>query len=192
MRIVLGITGASGIQYGIAVLRLLAKTDVDAHVILTQSARRVMNIETDFTVEDVEVAADVLHHPNDIAAAIASGSFEFDGMLVCPCSMKTLGYIANGIAEGLIPRVADVCLKEGRDLMLVPRESPMAQTHLDNLQQAGAAGAIIAPAAPGFYTNSESIDDLVETFAARLLDRLGIETSQTERWTGPPGAEKQY
>lgn len=192
MRLVVGITGASGIQYGIAALELLETTDVETHAILTQSARRVMEIETEYTVEDVEVSADTLHNPNDIAAAVASGSFQFDGMLVCPCSMKTLGYIANGIAEGLVPRVADVCLKEGRDLLLVPRESPMAQTHLDNMQKAGEAGAIVAPAAPGFYTDPQSIDDLVETFAARLLDRLGVPTPAVERWEGPHSGESQY
>lgn len=184
MRLVVGITGASGITYGVSALELLEQTEVETHAIVTNSARRVMDIETEYTVRDVTTLADEHHNPADIAASVASGSFQFDAMLVCPCSMKTLGYIANGIAEGLVPRVADVCLKEGRDLLLVPRESPMAQTHLDNLQKAGAAGAIIAPASPGFYTDSESVDDLIETFAARMLDRLGIVTDATKRWDG--------
>lgn len=184
MRIVVGITGASGIQYGIALLELLDGTEVETHLVVSRSGKRVLRIETDYDVDAVRSLADTVHNPNDIAASIASGSFEFDAMLVCPCSMKTLGYIANGIGEGLIPRVADVCLKEGRPLVLVPRESPMAHTHLENLVRASRAGAVIAPATPQFYTGPSSIEDLVEGFAAKLLDRVGIETGSMERWSG--------
>ncbi|MDY7081693.1 MAG: UbiX family flavin prenyltransferase, partial [Halobacteria archaeon] len=123
MKLVVGITG----------VRLLTETDVESHVIVTNSGKRVMDAETEYTRADIEEYADVMHNPNDIGASVASGSFDFDGMIVCPCSMKTLGYIGNGIAEGLVPRVADVCLKEERRLVLVPRESPMAHTHLKNL-----------------------------------------------------------
>lgn len=182
MKLVVGITGASGIQYGVACLRLLRETDVATHLIVTKPARRVMQAETSLSGSEVEALADVVHNPNDEGAAVASGSHDFDGMLVCPCSMKTLGYIANGVAEGLVPRVADVCLKEGRDLLLVPRESPMAHTHLRNLVKASEAGAVIAPASPGFYTEPGSIDELVEVFAAKLLDRLGVETTAMRRW----------
>lgn len=179
-----GITGASGIQYGVAVLRQLQETDVESHLIITRNARRVMNAETDLDRREVEEVADVVHNPNDEGASVASGSHDFDGMLVCPCSMKSLGYIANGVAEGLVPRVADVCLKEGRLLVLVPRESPLAHTHLKNLVRASEAGAVIAPASPGFYTNPGSIDELVQVFAAKLLDRFGIETDAMRRWEG--------
>lgn len=188
MRLVVGITGASGIQYGLAMLRILAETDVETHAIVTQAGRRVMSIETDADREDVEELATEVHNPNDVAATIASGSFAFDGMIVCPCSMKTLGLIANGIADGLVPRVADVCLKEDRDLLLVPREAPMAQAHLENMARAGELGAVVAPAAPGFYTDPDSLEDLVCTFAARLLERVGVETDHATAWEGQPPA----
>lgn len=184
MRIVLGITGASGVQYGTAVVDLLAETDVETHLIASRHSRRVFSAETDVTVESLTERVAAVHHPGDIGATVASGSFEFDGMLVCPCSMKSLGYIANGIAEGLIPRVADVCLKEDRKLVLVPRESPMAHTHLENMVKASKAGARIAPAAPGFYTEPASLDEFVHTFAARLLDEFDIETDAMARWNG--------
>ncbi|MFW5984624.1 MAG: UbiX family flavin prenyltransferase, partial [Halobacteria archaeon] len=170
MRLVVGITGASGVEYGVAALRLLRDTDVESHVIVTRGARRVLDAETDLAPTEIEDIADVAHPPANVGASVASGSFDFDGMLVCPCSMKTLGYVANGIAEGLVPRVADVCLKEERRLVLVPRESPMARTHLENALEAHEAGAVIAPASPGFYTRPESVDELVEVFAAKLLD----------------------
>jgi 4-hydroxy-3-polyprenylbenzoate decarboxylase len=184
MRLVVGITGASGVEYGVAALRLLRETNVESHVIVSRGARRVLDAETDLTHSDVEEIADVAHAPTDVGASVASGSFDFDGMLVCPCSMKTLGYVANGIAEGLVPRVADVCLKEERRLVLATRESPMARTHLENALEAHKAGAVIAPASPGFYTRPQSVDELVEVFAAKLLDGFGVETDAMERWTG--------
>lgn len=184
MRIAVGITGASGVEYGVAALRLLRNTDVESHVVVTRGARRVLDAETDMKPADVEDIADVAHAPTDVGAPVASGSFDFDGMLVCPCSMKTLGYVANGIAEGLVPRVADVCLKEERRLVLVPRESPMARPHLENALEAHDAGAVIAPASPGFYTRPEGVEELVEVFAAKLLDGFGIETDAMERWSG--------
>lgn len=191
MRLVVGITGASGVQYGVAALELLDDCDdVESHVILSRAARRVLHIETEYEVEDVEALADVAHSPTDIAASVASGSFQFEGMLVCPCSMKTLGYIANGIADGLIPRVADVCLKERRPLVLAPRESPMAQTHLENLVAASDAGATVAPAAPGFYADPDSFDDLVTSFAARLLDQFDVDVDAVRRWGGADAVEE--
>jgi len=184
MRFVVGITGASGVRYGVAALRLLRDTDAESHVVVTKGARRVLDAETEMTHTDVEEIADVAHAPTDVGASVASGSFDFDGTLVCPCSMKTLGYVANGIAEGLVPRVADVCLKEGRRLVLVTRESPMARTHLENALEARKAGAVVAPASPGFYTRPETVDELVEVFVAKLLDGFGVETDAMERWTG--------
>lgn len=182
MKLVVAITGASGVRYGVASVRLLQESDVESHVIVTEAGRRVMAEESPSTPEDVHGMADVVHHPDDVGAAVASGSFDFDGMLVCPCSMKTLGYVANGIAEGLVPRVADVCLKEGRRLVLVPRESPMARTHLENMVKAHDAGAVVAPASPGFYTDVESLDDVVEVFAAKMLDGFGVGTDAMQRW----------
>jgi len=183
-RLVVGITGASGVQYGVSLLRLLAETEVESHVIVTSGGRRVLSAETDLTPSEVEGFADVAHAPSDIGASVASGSFDFDGMVVCPCSMKTLGYVANGIAEGLVPRVADVCLKEGKRLVLVPRESPMARTHLENALEAKKAGAVVAPASPGFYTRPETVEELVEVFSAKILDGFGVETDAMERWEG--------
>ena len=184
MKLVVGITGASGIQYGISLLEQLQETSVEVHLVVSASAQHVMQVETDASPEDVRDLADYAYNPNDIGARIASGSAEFDGMVVCPCSMKTLGYIANGIADGLIPRVADVCLKEGRELFLVTREAPLARTHIQNMLDADEAGARIVPASPGFYTNPESLEELVDGFAAKVLDGLGVETSELTRWTG--------
>ena len=184
MRLVVGITGASGIQYGVSLVRLLEDTSVESHLIVSRNARRVIAIKADIDYEDLVGCADEAHKYSDIAASVASGSFDFDGMIVCPASMKTLGYMANGIAEGPIPRVADVCLKEGRDLLVVPRESPLAHTHIENMERLSAAGATIAPAAPGFYTNPDSIEELVDTFAAKLLGRLGVEVDAMEYWNG--------
>lgn len=184
MKLVVAITGASGVRYGVTCVRLLEDTDVESHVIVTEAGRRVMAEEADLAPEDVHGMADRVHHPDDVGASVASGSFDFDGTLVCPCSMKTLGYVANGIAEGLVPRVADVCLKEGRRLVLVPRESPMARTHLENMVKAHDAGAVVAPASPGFYTDVDTLDDAVEVFAAKLLDGFGVETDAMQRWSG--------
>ncbi|MGQ3414418.1 UbiX family flavin prenyltransferase [Natrinema versiforme] len=184
MKLIIGITGASGIQYGAALVRLLEQTDVESHLIISKNARYVMSIETDLQPSTIEERADVVHNPNDIGACIASGSFNFDGMIVCPCSMKTLGYMANGIGEGLIPRAADVCLKEGRDLLVVFRESPLSHTHVENMGKLSQAGAIVAPAAPGFYTDPESIDELIDEFAAKMLDRIGVEADELTRWEG--------
>ncbi|MFB6284907.1 MAG: UbiX family flavin prenyltransferase [Halobacteria archaeon] len=184
-RLVVGITGASGIQYGVSILDQLRETDdVETHLIITNGARRVIEAETELTYDDVCEKADVRHNNKDIAASVASGSYDFDGMVICPCSMKTLGYVANGIAEGLVPRVADVCLKENRDLLIVPRESPMALTHLENMVRVKEAGAIVAPASPGFYTQPETIEELVDRYAAKLLTQFGIETTEMQRWEG--------
>ncbi|MFP4631957.1 MAG: UbiX family flavin prenyltransferase [Halobacteriales archaeon] len=184
MKLVVAITGASGVDYGVACVRLLRETDVECHVTVTEAGRRVLAEESQSTLEDVHGMADVVHHPGDVGASVASGSFEFDGMLVCPCSMKTLGYVANGIAEGLVPRVADVCLKERRRLVLVPRESPVARTHLDNMLKAHDAGAVVSPASPGFYTEVDSLETAVEVFAAKLLDGFDVEVPEMQRWDG--------
>ena len=183
-RLVVGITGASGVQYGTAAVRLLAETDVETHVVVTSAGKRVMETETGDDMERIRGWADAVHGNADIGAPVASGSFAFDGMLVCPCSMKTLGYVANGIAEGLVARTAEVALKEGRRLVLVPREAPMASTHVANLRRADEAGAVIAPASPGFYTEPESIEELVDRFAAKLLDGFGVEVDAMARWSG--------
>lgn len=183
-RLVIGVTGASGVQYGVAAVRLLAETDVESHVVVTSAGKRVMEEETAVGMEEVRGWADAVHGNSDIGAPVASGSFAFDGVMVCPCSMKTLGHVAHGIAEGLVARTAEVALKEGRRLLLVPREAPMASTHVANLRRADEAGAVIAPASPGFYTRPSSIEELVERFAAKLLDGFGVEVAAMERWEG--------
>jgi 4-hydroxy-3-polyprenylbenzoate decarboxylase len=185
MKLVVGITGASGVQYGIAVLELLQETNVESHLVISSRGEQVMGIETDSSPDRVRDLADVTYTPRDTTAAIASGSADFDGMLVCPCSMKSLGYIANGLGDGLIPRAAGVSLKEGRDLVLVTREAPLARTHVQNMLAATDAGATILPASPGFYTEPESLEELVDTFAAKVLDAFDVSTPALERWEGP-------
>ena len=185
MKLIVGITGASGVQYGVSLLELLEATDVETHLVVSERGRQVVDIEADRSVAAIHDLADETYSPRDTAATVASGSADFDAMVVCPCSMKTLGLIANGIGEGLVPRAADVCLKEGRDLVLVPREAPLARTHLQNMLAADAAGARILPAAPGFYTEPATLADLVEGFAAKVLDQVGVETPALRRWDGP-------
>ncbi len=177
--IVVGVTGASGAIYARRLLEVLCK-DAKVHIIVSDVAEKIATYEgVSFEGLNAE------YHSNDkLFASVASGSYRYDGMVVIPCSSKTLAAIANGYADNLITRAADVCLKEGRTCILVTREMPLSRIHIKNMLAAREAGATIMPASPGFYNQPETIDDLVDMVVARVLDHLGVEHSLGQRWSG--------
>lgn len=182
MEIVIGISGASGSMYGIRLLEILSKMDIVTHLVITKAARQIIEIETDYSVIEIEDLASRVYMEGEFTAPIASGSHRFAGMIVAPCSMKTLGEIAGGMSDNLLGRAADVCLKEKRKLVLMPRETPLSQIHLENMLKLERAGAIILPACPGFYSRPRSIDDLINSMAGRALDLIGIDNEVYKRW----------
>lgn len=185
MRLVVGITGATGAVYGIRLLEALrALPDVETHLILTRWARTTIEVETDLSPGNVQKLADVVHRPGDQAAALSSGSFRTDGMVIAPCSMKTLAGIRAGYADGLIGRAADVVLKEHRPLVLVPRESPLHEIHLENMLALARMGVRIVPPMPAFYRRPKTIEDLVDHTVARVLDQLALPGPEVDRWAG--------
>jgi 4-hydroxy-3-polyprenylbenzoate decarboxylase len=181
-RVILAITGASGAILGIRVLELLKEAGVETHLIVSRAARQTITGETDWTVADVQALASAWYEPAEIGARIASGSFMTEGMLVVPCSIKTLSGIANSYADNLIVRAADVCLKEGRKLILVVRETPLHSGHLELMQQAARAGAILFPPVPAFYAKAQTVEELVDDLAGRILLRMGIENEHYHHW----------
>jgi 4-hydroxy-3-polyprenylbenzoate decarboxylase len=185
MRFIVGVSGASGIIYAVRLLEVLRQKGAYTYLILSPAARENIVLETEFDVEYVESLANVCYRHLDVAAPISSGSFQTDGMVVVPCSMKTLSGIANGYEENLLIRAALVTLKEGRQLVLVPRETPLAIPHLKNMLLAAEAGAVILPAMPGFYHRPKTVDDIVNHVVGKILDVLGIEHDLYQRWTGP-------
>lgn len=181
--IIIAISGASGVQYGIRLLETLKKKKgVKTHLVLSDSAKQLIKIETDHPVRDIEKLADHVYGDDDFTAPIASGSHRSKGMIVAPCSMKTLASIAVGMSDTLISRAADVCLKEKRPLVLMVRETPLNLIHIENMERAARAGAIILPASPAFYPKPRSIDDMIDFMAGRALDLLGIEHNLYKRW----------
>jgi len=185
MRLIVGLSGSSGVIYGIRLLEKLAeREDVEVHLIISQAARMNIGIETDWTAERVEALADVVHSNKNIGASIASGSFKTAGMIVVPCSIKTLSAIAHSHADNLMVRAADVVLKERRKLVLVPRETPLHTGHCELMLKASQIGAIICPPSPVFYTRPKSLDDIIDQSVARILDLFDIEDSDIERWEG--------
>lgn len=192
-KLIIGITGASGVIYGIRLLEVLKEIDeIETHLILSPSARINIEIETDYKIKDVEPLADVIHKYKDQAASISSGSFKTDGMIVAPCSMKTLSAIVNSFADNLIIRAADVVLKDSRKLVLMPREVPLHVGHCKLLYEAAQLGVIISPPMPAFYTHPQSIDDLINHTIGRILDLFDIDAGIMKRWNGPKNRiEKQ-
>jgi 4-hydroxy-3-polyprenylbenzoate decarboxylase len=185
-RLIVAITGATGVVYGIELLKLLRETSVEAHVVISAWAARTLLHETDYTKEDVSRLAGEVYAVNDMGAAISSGSFLTRGMIVAPCSMRTLGAIANGVGDNLIHRAADVVLKERRSLVLAVRESPLSAIHLKNMLSLSRMGVSICPLVPAFYTRPATLGDVVRYSAARLLDQVGIHID-TSRWDGRLG-----
>ena len=184
MRIVVGITGASGSVIGVRLLSALGALGVTTHLVLSRWGRATMEMETGYSARAVGELADHVHAPGDAAATISSGSFRTDGMVIAPCSMRTLAAISSGAGDGLIPRAADVTLKERRRLVLVPRELPLSEIHLRNMLDLARLGAVIAPPVPAFYLKPETVDDVVDHVVGRVLDQFGLEMPGMPRWTG--------
>lgn len=183
-RLIVGITGASGSIYGIRLLELLRESGVETHLVMSQWAARTLVHETPYTVQQVQSLATERYAIGDVGAAIASGSFLTMGMIIAPCSMRTLGAIAHGVGDNLIHRAADVTLKERRRLVLAVREAPLSEIHLENMLRLARMGVSICPPTPAFYTQPASIDELVNYSVTRLLDQLGIHVESRARWDG--------
>jgi flavin prenyltransferase len=184
MRIIVAITGATGAIYGVRLLAALDSLGVESHLIVSRWGEVTVQKETGLSAREIAAMASVVHSRENQAAPISSGSFRHDGMIVAPCSMKTLSAIRFGFADGLIARAADVTLKERRRLVLMTRETPLSDIHLENMLALSRMGAIIAPPAPAFYNNPRSIDDLVDHTVGRVLDLFGLEMPELRRWTG--------
>ncbi len=182
--IVVGISGATGVLYGVELLRALRRLGRPSQLVMTEMAGRTLAIETNLGLDEVRALADTVYNVKDLAAAPASGSFRTQGMIVAPCSVKTLSGIANSFSHNLLLRAADVTLKERRPLVLLFRETPLHRGHLRLMMQASEAGAILLPPMPAFYTRPDSILDLVRQTIARALDLLGIDDEAAPRWKG--------
>ncbi|MFC9897511.1 UbiX family flavin prenyltransferase [Nocardia sp. NPDC127579] len=185
-RLIIGITGASAPHLALHLLTALAQSGtVETHLIVSRAAHRTLELEAGLRADDLAGLADVHHQRGDIAASIASGSFRTLGMVVVPCSMKTLAAIAHGYSDDLIARAADVCLKERRRLVLVTRETPLSLVHLRNMTAVTEAGAVVLPPMPAFYQQPTCIDDLLAHLSGKILDQFGIDHELSPRWQGP-------
>ena len=186
MRLIIGMSGASGVIYGIRLLEVLSRVEqVETHLVLSDSAKLNIAIETDRNAKEVQALADEVYSNKDIAARLASGSFKTDGMIVAPCAVKTLSAISNSYADSLLVRAADVVLKERRRLVLVPRETPLHTGHCELLLKASQMGAILAPPMPAHYINPQTVDDLVDHHVGRILDLFDLDPGLVQRWQGP-------
>jgi len=186
MRLIIGMSGASGVIYGIRLLEVLSRVEqVETHLVLSDSAKLNIAIETDHSAKEVQALADEVYSNKDIAARLASGSFKTDGMIVAPCAVKTLSAIANSYADSLLVRAADVVLKERRRLVLVPRETPLHTGHCELLLKASQMGAILAPPMPAHYINPKTVDELVDHHVGRILDLFDLDPGLVQRWQGP-------
>lgn len=182
-RLIVGITGASGTIYGVRLLQMLKSADIETHLVMSRWAARTLVHETDFSPEDVQKLASVVHPIGDQGASISSGSFVTMGMVIAPCSVRTLAAIAHGLGDNLIHRAADVVLKERRKLVLAVREAPLSEIHLENMLKLSRMGVVIAPPVPAFYSRPKTIDEMVNYSVARLLDQLWIHVD-VNRWSG--------
>ena len=187
MHLIVAITGCSGVVYGVRLLEACRELRIETDLIVSQAAEKILKLELD---KDIRKLATRNYSPDDISAPLASGSVKMDGMVIAPCSMKTLGAIASGIADNLITRAADVTLKEGRPLVLVPRETPLSLIHLENMVKLKRAGATILPAMPAFYNKPEGIPALIDFIVGRILDVLGVEHKLYQGWQGSYGQNR--
>ncbi|MCK7011553.1 UbiX family flavin prenyltransferase [Enterobacter roggenkampii] len=186
-RLIVGLSGASGAIYGVRLLQVLRNVaDVETHLVMSQAARQTLSLETDLTLRDVQALADVVHDVRDIAASISSGSFKTAGMVILPCSIKTLSGIVNSYTDTLVTRAADVVLKERRPLVLCVRETPLHQGHLRLMTQAAELGAVIMPPVPAFYHRPQTLDDIINQTVNRVLDQFDIDLPEDlfTRWQG--------
>lgn len=183
-RLIVGISGASGAIYGIRLLELLKDSEIETHLVMSRAAQMTLAAETRFKVADVEALADIVHSNQDVGAACSSGSFQNLGMVVAPCSIKTMAEIATGVTANLISRAADVALKERRRVVLMLRETPLHLGHIRSMAAVTEAGAIVYPPVPAFYTQPKSLEDMIDHTLGRVLDLFGIDLGLVRRWTG--------
>lgn len=183
-RIIVGISGASGIVYGLRALELLRECKVESHLVVSKSAKLTLHHELDMSLEELQSLASEVHQASDIGASISSGSFPTAGMLIAPCSVRTMSEIATGVTSTLLTRAADVVLKERRRLVLMVRETPLHSGHLRTMTQLSEMGAVIAPPVPAFYTRPASLEDMVTQTVGRALDLFDLELEQVKRWRG--------
>lgn len=186
-RLIVGISGASGAIYGVRLLQALQAQPVETHLVLSRAAEMTLAYETAFTPKQVRALADVVHAVGNVGAPIASGSFRTMGMVIAPCSVRSMAEIATGVTSNLLTRAADVILKERRRLVLMLRETPLHTGHLRNMVALSEMGAIIAPPVPAFYAKPESVDDIINHSVGRILDLFGLETNLVHRWGEPDG-----
>jgi len=187
MKIIVAITGATGAIYGVRILQRLREAGAETHLVISRWGARTLLHETQYSREQVEALATVTYAPGDMGAAISSGSFRTDGMVIAPCSAKTLAAIAHGFGENLVHRAADVVLKERRKLVLVVREAPLSDIHLENMLKLSRMGSVVLPPIPAFYNHPRTVDDVVEHTVSRVLDQFGLDVSGVERWSGEMG-----
>lgn len=185
LRVIVGISGASGIVYGVRLLEALRRVEVETHLVMTKAAQITLAHEMSLKLADVHALADVVYRPENIAASISSGSFQTMGMIVAPCSIRSLSEIATGVTSNLLTRAADVVLKERRRLVLMVRETPLHLGHLRSMAQVTELGAIVMPPVPAFYSCPQTVDDIVNHSVGRVLDLFGIESSLVRRWGTP-------
>jgi 4-hydroxy-3-polyprenylbenzoate decarboxylase len=190
-RLIVGITGATGVIYGVRLLERLREARVDTHLVLSRWGARTLQHETRYSREQVEALASAVYKPDDMGAAISSGSFQTAGMIVAPCSAKSLAAIAHGYGDNLIHRAADVIIKERRKLLLAVREAPLSEIHLENMLRLSRMGVVILPPMPAFYNHPATLDDVVEHTVSRMLDQFGIPVPDIARWTGEMGIKSQ-
>ena len=188
-RLIVGISGASGTVYGVRLLEMLRKAEIETHLVMSRSAEMTLAYETDYKPKDVRALAAVNYSVTDIGAAISSGSFPTMGMIVAPCSIRTMSEIASGVTASLLSRAADVVLKEKRRLVLAIRETPLHVGHLRSMMVLAEIGAVIAPIVPAFYNRPRTVDDIVNHTCGRLLDLFGIDIDTVKRWKGGPAEE---
>lgn len=185
MKLVIGITGSTGVVYGVRILEVLKECGIETHLVITEWAKKCLAIETIYKIDDVKSLATQYSDDSNLASGISSGTYKTDGMIVIPCSMKTLSSIANGYDETLVARAAGVTLKESRKLILVPRETPLTAISLENMLKLARLGVVILPPVPGFYTKPKSIEQLIDHTVGKCLDQFGIEHNLYKRWGEP-------
>ena len=195
-RLIVGISGATGAIYGVRMLQVLARIkDIETHLVMSRAAKMTIQVETPYSVKEVEAMADVVHDINNVGASISSGSFRTEGMVIAPCSMKSMGGIAHSIGGDLLVRAADVVLKERKKLVLVARETPLHLGHLESMAALTRMGAVIFPPVPAFYHRPKTLDDVINQTVTRILDQFDIDVTLFERWSDEqmgrhPGPER--
>ena len=185
MRLIVGITGATGSIFGVRVLEALRQADVETHLVMSKWGARTLAHETSCSVDYVKGLASYTYSESDQGAVISSGSFLTDGMIIAPCSVRSLAAIAHGQGDNLIHRAADVVIKERRKLLLMVREAPLSEIHLENMLKLSRMGVVIAPPVPGFYNHPQTLDDMINHVVMRALDQFGIQANLANRWEGP-------